>query len=118
MNKFLTLGVLSLLVSAPALSAPGNSAFGTVTNFVPRGSGSHLVYISSGATIPTQGCTDNARGVIVSTDPGANAMIASLLLAVSNGYQVSLRVSGCTLSNPDEDAVSTAPKVVKLGLQF
>ena len=117
MNKSLALGLLSLLVAAPAISAPGNSNYGLVTNFVPRASGSHLVYIAN-ANIPTQGCVLNDRGVIVSTDAGANAMIASLLLAVSNGYQVSIRVDGCTLSNPDEDQVTTAPKVVKLGLAF
>jgi hypothetical protein len=118
MKKFLTLGLVSLLAATPAFSAVyGDSAYGTVTRFVPRSSGNHTVFISSN-TIPAQGCTLNDRAVIRGTDAGANTMVASLLLAISNGYQVSLRVYDCVLLNPDEDSVTTVPRVVKVGIQF
>ena len=118
MKKYLALGLLSALIAAPVFAAPANSGNGTVLNFVPRASGAHTLYITPNSVPANQGCTYNDRGIIVSTDAGANAMLATVLLAISNGYQVNMRVDGCAVVNPAEDAVSTAPKITKIGVVF
>ena len=118
MNKSLALGLLSALIAAPAFSAPANSGNGTVVNFVPRANGAHSLFITPNSVPTNQGCTYNDRGIIVATDAGANAMLATVLLAISNGYQINMRVDGCALANPSEDAVATAPKITKIGVVF
>jgi hypothetical protein len=125
MNSILKAVVL-FSVSSFVQAAPVNTAFGSVTDFVPRDSGHQSVFLYTApggtnlvsAVAAGQGCTVSDRGIIDPSLTGANSFVASIMLAVSSGYQVSLRVDGCVLVNPTEDQVTTAPKITKVGLKL
>jgi hypothetical protein len=108
------LTALPLALPTIALAA-ANSAVGTITNFVPRSSGYHSLFLS--VAIPSQGCTLSDRAVIDETDPGGKALLATTMMAITGGNNVDVRVDGCVPVNPAETA-DTAPKIVKIGVRF
>lgn len=114
MKKHLVSVTLFGLLPAAVIAA-ANSPIGSITNFVPRNNGYHSLFLS--VSIPAQGCTLADRGIIVETDIGGKALLATIMLAVTGGNQVDVRVNGCAPVNPDE-TVETAPKIVKIGVRF
>jgi hypothetical protein len=114
MKKLLVVAATSCLMSSLALAA-ANSAVGTITNFVPRSSGYHSLFLS--VAIPSQGCTLSDRAVIDETDPGGKALLATTMMAITGGNNVDVRVDGCVPVNPAETP-DTAPKIVKIGVRF
>ena len=105
--------VIYMLLAGAVWAAPENSLVGNITSLVSRSSGYHSVFLD--VAIPAQGCTYSDRGVIKEADVGGRTLLATILVAISNGNQVDFRVSGCAPLNPDENAY-TAPKIVKVGI--
>lgn len=100
--------VLSSNLFADAL----NSAQMKVTSIEARDSGSHAIYFSG--NIPTQGCTNEDRAIVVETGIiGSKVLINIALSALMNQKSVVVRVEGCTLTNPNK-STNTSPKIVKL----
>lgn len=107
--------VLLLAVLSSAAFAGANSPVGNITNFVPRNSGYHSLFLD--VAVPSQGCTSSDRGIIVESDAGGKAILASIMMAISGGNQVDIRVDGCAPINPAE-VTDTAPKIVKVGIRL
>ena len=106
----------ALAVALPSIAlAAANSPVGSINNFVPRNTGYHSVFLT--VAIPGQGCTFADRGVIVESEVGGKALLATTMMAISGGNQVDLRVDGCAPVNPAESA-DTAPRIVKIGVRF
>ena len=106
--------LIALLMSYPVLGwGYTNTPFGLVSNLVARSSGNHSVFLNV-ALPTTENCTFSDRAIIL--DSNGKAMLAILFYAMANNKQVSMRINGCALVNPDEDQATTAPLVVKLNV--
>lgn len=65
--------------------------------------------------MPDQGCSWHDRAIVQGSDPGADALLSSLMTAMGAKIEIQLRVDGCAVVNPDE-STNTAPRITKVQL--
>lgn len=100
LKKIIILSILLLPLSVKAIESTGWTQIKMIES---RSVNVHDIYVE--ATIPSQNCQHNDRGLVdVSTD-GGKAMMSVALAALMSGKQVEIKVNGC---------YSYAPRIITI----
>lgn len=105
--------IITLLALLPgALFAAENSAPGYISNITARDQGQHGVFLHGVTFENFDNCTRADRAILIDTTDENKALLATLLTAMTNGFQVELRVTTCVPVQVGSN--TTAPKLVKV----
>lgn len=90
-GKILCLVVVICVFSFSAASA-ASWYTASIYNITPKSDGDGDVFVQFSSTATPPQWDGLARGLIDATEPGANTMIATLLTALSLGYDITIRM--------------------------
>lgn len=104
--------VFLMLAACGFTHAANNTAPAQILSIETRQSGLHAIFINM--PVPNEGCTLQDRAILVESDSSYKTMYATLLMAAASGYNVVLRVNGCTpIDNPNPTGYQS-PKIIKV----
>lgn len=104
---------LGLGLDAPAGAAIQNQSLSVITQIVSRDADDTAIFLT-GPYVSSDNCTGgNDRGIIRPSDPGAQTLLATAMLAFSLDKQVEVAVDGCAELT---GFGMTFPRIVKIKL--
>lgn len=106
-----TITSISIFVISAYAYAGGNTSITNIDSLALRDSGHHTVFVQ--AAVPGQGCDLDDRAILVESDGSGQAMLGTLLVAISAEKPVLIQVDGCADTNPGTN-ILTAPKLIKV----